>query len=350
MLYDYPTVQSDMDELTNCIGDDLSVLDGKTVLVTGANGMLARYLVYLLMYWNESRSGSIRVLALVRSGRRGEESFGAFAGSPFFRLVVQDVCDPIEMGEQVDFAIHAASSASPKYIKADPVGIIRANVEGTRNVLELARRNPECRVLFTSTREVYGEVSGRDLIRETDMGVLDPLDSRSCYPESKRMGEQLCRAYAAQYGVNFVVARIAHAYGPGMSVDGDGRVMADFVSDAVFGRDIVMNSDGSAVRAFLYITDAVAALLHILVAGKTGEAYNVANETEPVTVRDLAEVVARAAGRGCRVVCRPVTDRSAYVAWRRVGLDTSRLEDLGWEPRVDLDMGVRRTLACLQEG
>lgn len=349
MLYDQPTVRLDMDEMVRACEGDLRALDGKTVLVTGANGMLARYLVYLLMRWNESRGGSIRVLALVRNRRRGGESFGGFAGSAPFRLVVQDACDPIDVGERVDYAVHAASSASPKSIKTDPVGIIKANVEGTGSVLELARRNPGCRVLFTSTREVYGAVSGRDLIGEGDMGALDPLDPRSCYPESKRMGEQLCRAYAVQHGVDFLVARIAHAYGPGISIDGDGRVMADFLADASAGRDIAMNSDGSAVRAFLYITDAVAALLRILVAGRAGEAYNVANEAQPVTVRELAEEVALAAGRGSRVVCRPAADRSAYVAWRRVGLDTSKLEALGWMPNVSLSIGIQRTLNSIEE-
>ena len=161
------------------------------------------------------------------------------------RLLVQDVCEPVALDEPIHFIVHAASQASPKYYGTDPVGTLSANVLGTYHLLNLAATHRVEAFLFFSSGEVYGQVAPERIpIRETDYGYLDPTDVRSCYGESKRMGETMCVAWAHQFGVPAKIVRPFHTYGPGMRLD-DGRVFADFVADIVHDRDIVLKSDGA---------------------------------------------------------------------------------------------------------
>ncbi|MEH7495821.1 NAD-dependent epimerase/dehydratase family protein, partial [Neobacillus niacini] len=322
----------------------------KTVLITGANGMLAYYFTCVLMHLNIFNNYNIKVIALVRNVDKAKDKFSQFLNNENFKLLPQDVCQPINLSEPVHYILHAAGAASPKFIKNDPVGIINANTIGTLNVMELARHNPVENVLFTSTREIYGKTERIQFITENDMGVLDPLDSRSCYPESKRLAEQLCKSYYLQYGVPFTTVRIAHSYGPGMEINEDGRVMSDFISDVVNNRNIVMKSDGIAERAFCYISDAVVAMLVVMLKGEIGEAYNVANETEPFAIRTVAKkLVDLFPEKGIEVILQESADQSGYCKYDRVGLDTKKVEALGWKPIVGLNIGLKRTVLSFME-
>lgn len=349
-LYETDVVQKDMQQIIDDSNIAFHKLAGKCVLITGANGMLAYYCACVLMYLNEKKDMNIKVYALVRNKQRGKARFGCFEGNPHFQMLVQDVCEPINIEGQLDYIIHAAGSASPRYIKEAPLSIIEANVKGTDNVCRLAVEKNVSNLLFTSTREVYGKVEGVEYIKESDMGVLDPMDSRSCYPESKRMAEQILRSYQVQHGLNFTNTRIAHSYGPGMEIENDGRVMSDFMSDVIHGRDIVLKSAGKAERAFCYITDAVRGMFYVLLNGSIGESYNIANETEPMIIRDTAMLMTEIfPEKGITVKFEIAEDNSGYCNYTRVGLETAKLEDMGWEPDVCLEDGVMRTVASFMQ-
>lgn len=321
-------------------------LDGQTVLVTGAAGMLASYVTWLLLRLHEYAGIDVSVVALCRNSQKAERYFGSYAGKPYFRMLTQDVCDAITYDGAVDYIFHLAGNASPHFINTDPVGIMKGNLLGTMNVLELAREKRTAKVLFASTREVYGANEHADKLDECSYGVLDPLDARSCYPESKRAAETLLKSYRLQYGVDFNTIRIAHAYGPTMTLENDGRVMADLVGDVVAGRDIVLKSNGEAIRAFLYVTDAVLGMFTVLFRGKAGEAYNLANETEPVSIRELAQRLAASRNdKTIRVVVNE-GDQKGYCAYRRTALDTTAIAQLGWRPQVSLGEGIRRVFLC----
>ena len=317
-------------------------LDGKTVLVTGATGMLASYVTWLLLHLHEREGIHVSVVALCRNRQKAEQFFGSYIGEPYFHLLIQDVCEPIAYEGKVDYIFHLAGNASPHFINTDPVGIMKGNLLGTMNVLELAREKRTAKVLFASTREVYGANEHANKLDECSYGVLDPLDARSCYPESKRAAETLLKSYRLQYGVDFNTIRIAHTYGPTMTLENDGRVMADLVGDVVAGRDIVLKSNGEAIRAFLYVTDAVLGMFTVLFRGKAGEAYNLANETEPVSIRELAQRLAASRNdKTIRVVVNE-GDQKGYCAYRRTALDTTAIAQLGWKPQVSLEEGIRR--------
>ncbi len=344
-LYDKAVVKEDMKDIVSREYIPFEMLKGKSVLVTGATGMLAYYFTLALMHLNIEKDYDIRVIALVRNKKKAEAKFSGFLSDSRFRILAQDVCEKINIDGDVDYIFHAAGAASPYFIKNDPTGIIAANTEGTVNVLELAKEKKVTNIIYPSTREIYGKVEGVEFIKETDMGVFDPLDSRSCYPESKRIAETILKSYNVQFGVPFTVLRIAHSFGPGMIIESDGRVMADFISDAVNSRNIVLKSEGLAERAFCYVTDAVAAIFTAMLKGECGEAYNLANETEPTAIRDVAQMLSDLfPERNIKVVFEISGDSSGYCNYTRVGLDTSKLEALGWKPQVKLIDGLRNTV------
>jgi nucleoside-diphosphate-sugar epimerase len=286
------------------------------------------------------------VVGLVRSGERGARRFAAHAGRSDLRLVEHDVSRPLALDEPVDFVVHAASQASPRYYGSDPVGTLLPNVLGTQWLLELARERGARGFLFFSSGEVYGEVpADRIPTGEGDYGYVDPTAVRSCYAESKRMGETMCASWAHQHGVRATIVRPFHTYGPGMALD-DGRVYADFVADVVARRDIRMRSDGLATRAFCYLADATAGFFTVLLRGEAGVAYNVGNEGAEVSIRDLAQLVAGLfPERGLQVVFdAPPAGGYLKSPLTRNCPDTTRVRALGWSASTPLDAGFRRTV------
>ena len=213
---------------------DWDLFSDSTVLISGANGFLPAYMVETLLYLNSKYRKNIKVLALVRNAEKAFEKFKHHKDRSDLEFLVQDVCTPIRSElTKIDYIIHAASQASPKYYGKDPIGTINANTIGTTNLLALAKEKSVKGFLFFSSGEVYGQVKDDQIpTKETDYGYLDPTNIRSCYGESKRMGENICISWFHQYGVPVKIIRPFHTYGPGMDL-ADGRVFADFVADIV---------------------------------------------------------------------------------------------------------------------
>ena len=335
---------NDITDLINTT-DYGNTFDEKTILVTGANGLIAKYLTLYLLMYNKLKNTNIKVLALVRNKNKLTD-FEDFLEDDHLEFLYQDVCDPINYPKDVDYIFHAASNASAYAIRTDPIGIIKANVLGTINVLEFAKEKNIQKIVFPSTREIYGKVEGLTTIKETDMGTLDPLDSRNCYPESKRMAEAIFKSYSIQYGIPFNILRIAHTYGPTMPLASDGRVMADFLNFAVNNEDIVLNSDGTAVRAFCYITDTIKGILTVFKNGSINEVYNLSNTTEPLMIRDLALEIVNLSGKNINLKFKDpsLEELKGYTSYKMVDMDNSKLEQLGWQPEVELKDGLARTL------
>jgi UDP-glucuronate decarboxylase len=341
----HPIVEED---LGNILKADLpwQQFDGKTVLVTGANGFLPAYLIETLLYRNEQREAvKTRVLGLVRNEDKARRRFAHYAGRTDIEFIIQDVAAPLELTRPVDIIIHAASQASPKYYGADPVGTLSANVFGTNHLLCLAQMLKVERFLFFSSGEVYGQVNDAQIpTSEDDYGLVDPTQVRSCYAESKRMGENMCVSWHHQYGIPTVIVRPFHTYGPGMALD-DGRVYADFVADILAGRDIIMKSDGSARRAFCYLADATAGFFTVLLKGQSGQAYNIGNAQGEAGILELAQrLMALFPEKGLKVISQAVAPDYLQSRISRNCPDITKVKHLGWEPATTIEQGFLRTI------
>lgn len=346
--YSHPIVQQDLNEICRM---PLSEFGNSTILITGANGQIATYIIYSLMYQVLNQDLNIHVIALSRNKEKAMILFQDFLSNEHFTLLTQDVCSPIIYSGKIDYIFHLAGNASPYYIIHDPVGIMKSNLLGTINILELAREKDVKKVLFASTREVYGENKTEDSLSEKSFGNIDCMDNRSCYPESKRAAETLCKSYYLQFGVNFNVARIAHTYGSGMKLENDGRVMADLLACAINGKNIILKSKGDALRAFCYINDTICGLFKIMLKGRESEAYNLANETEEISILRLAElIISIVPHKNLQVEFQiPKEQQNAYCNYKRVKMDTRKLEGLGWKPIVPLKEGILRTIKSFEK-
>jgi UDP-glucuronate decarboxylase len=325
--------------------DDWARFKDKTILISGANGFLPAYLVETFLALGESSNTS--VIALVRNKQKAEARFPHLLNNPRLRIVVQDVSVGFDMDDRIDFIIHAASQASPKYYGIDPVGTLNANVLGTINLIKLAQKNKVESFLFFSSGEVYGQVKAEEIpIKESTFGYLDCANVRACYGESKRMGENICVSYHMQYGVNAKIIRPFHTYGPGMALD-DGRVFADLVANIVNRQDIILKSDGSAIRPFCYLADAILGFLTVMLKGENGQAYNVGNPGEEHSILELANIlVGLYPDLGLKVVMNnPITDPN-YIKSPilRNSPNIDKIKQLGWQPKVTVQEGFKRTI------
>lgn len=324
------------------------MLRSKTILITGGSGFLAAYLVKALLTIGKMHQLNLKVICLARSLRSVESRLSSCLKDRDLTVILHDISQPLPNNfPRADFIIHAASQASPKYYGVDPVGTLLANSSGTAFLLEYAVRSQAERFLFFSSGEVYGvPLNTNQLISEQDYGYLDPMNVRSCYAESKRVGETMCVAWGQQHGLHASVVRPFHAYGPGMALD-DGRVFADFVADVVAKRDIVLKSDGLALRPFCYIADATIGFLTVLLKGGKAEAYNIANPEAEISIGDLAVLVANLfPERGVGVRIEISTSSNSYLKSpiSRSCPSIEKIKSLGWTPTISLKDGFRQTI------
>ena len=340
------------EDIERIIAEDLpwSKLAGKTVLVTGASGMIPSYVVYTMLGLNDALHLGIQVLALVRNEAKARKIFGAILERDDIHLIAQDVTVPLTVAGPVDYIFHGASAARPSEHKAAPTATIRANLVGTFNLLDLAvEKNANAFVLMSSS-EVYGKVEDTlSGITESDYGYLDCLNPRSCYSEGKRAAETICASFAAQYGIDCKTPRFAHVYGPGMGLT-DGRVQADFAANVYHNEDIVMKSDGSSQRAYTYVSDAVSGIFYILFKGND-MAYNVADSGNVISIRQLAEAfIASRPDKQLKLVIE-IDNKNAgmFNPAKFIGLDNSKLTALGWKPCIGIEEGTRRMITYLEQ-
>jgi len=317
------------------------------VFITGGNGLLASYLVRVLLFANNVLDLNLQVTCLVRSKKSDLSRLKPWINSSSLHLVYGDVVNyNYEQMAAQSIVVHAASGASPKLYQVDPVGIILPNSIGTAKLCQQSSEWDSKRFLYFSTGEVYG-INNNSSFTENDYGYLDPSTLRSCYAESKRCGESTCVAYANQFNLHTTIARIFHTYGPQMRLD-DGRVFADFISDSLSNDFIKLTSKGDALRCFCYIADATVGFLHLIVFGESGQSYNLANPKAEISIRDLGLLISNLTHPPLPLVYNTETiDQSKYLASKvpKSLPSIAKINAIGWYPTTSLQDGFSRTRA-----
>jgi UDP-glucuronate decarboxylase len=349
-------VASDLDSMCNRLSSEFGRMAGKRALIVGGGGFLGHYLVQSIVHYNRTAAQPIDLVVFDSWARGVPAWLDALRGTPHLTLETHDVTHPVpdSLGS-VQFIIHAASIASPKFYRLHPIETMDANVNGLRNLLEytLRQRSAERPVegfLFYSTSEIYGDPQPEFIpTPETYRGYVSCTGPRACYDESKRYGETLCVNFAQQYGLPITIARPFNNYGPGLKIT-DARVLPDFARDVFAGRDIVMYSDGSPTRTFCYITDAIVGYFKVLMNGRPGEAYNIGTETPEMSMKELADRIVSLShklfGYAGKVVLQ-TSDDAAYLTDnpnRRCPIITKARTELGYDPVVGVDEGLERAL------
>lgn len=320
----------------------------KTILVTGATGRLGMYIIEAMIKADIDWNLNLNIIALARSEKKMDQIFGEDLKLPNIGVLIQDITEPISWNENVDYIFHTAGPASPADFTRTPVDTLWAHVQGTRNVLELAKEK-HAMVFYVSTVETYGEWKNDRGIQEEDMGPMHCDQARACYPEAKRLCETMLATYEAQYGLKYMGVRLCHTFGPGIALD-DGRAFAEFLSDVLNGKDIILQSEGSAIRTYTYVADAVGAMLVAITKGKD-RYYNIANLNNLISVKDLAELIASLdPAKKVRVqYAKNVENGLSYLPFKLGIMDVSRIEQLGWKPQVGLTEAFRYTLMSFMQ-
>lgn len=313
-------------------------LEGKNILVTGSCGLIGSAVVDFLM----ENTHNCHIYAMARNQTKAERRFAQYLDSPLFHILEGDVNIPIK-GELIfHYIVNAASNANPNAYALDPVGTMWTNINGTKNLLDYGKKHGLERFLYVSSGEVYGN-GDVDNWKESDSGYVDCMTLRSCYPTSKRAAETLCVAYSHQYGVEAVVARPCHTYGPHFTAS-DTRAYAQFVRNARNHENIVLKSKGEQYRSWLYAKDCASAILTILLKGQNEQAYNVADEHSCVTIRELAETIAEIGGAQVVLDLPSDVEKQGFSVIKKAIFDTSKLQSLGWKPSYQLRDALVETI------
>ena len=326
-------------------------LADKAVLISGATGMVGSFLIDVIMERNGQEGMNCRVYALGRSEDKARSRFGERCDHPLFSFIPYDINKPFVRDDigKVDFVLHLASNTHPMQYSTDPIGTITTNIIGLQNMLEFACAHGAERFAFASSNEIYGENRGdAELFSEDYCGYIDCNTLRAGYPESKRCGEALCQAYMRQKGIDVCIPRLTRSYGPTMLMS-DTKAISQFIRKGIAGEDIVLKSAGTQYYSYTYVADAVSGLLTVLLRGKSGEAYNIADEASDMQLKDLAALIAQNAGSKVVFEIPDAVEAAGYSKATKARLDGSKLRELGWSPVYDLRSGIRRTMEILRE-
>ncbi len=343
-------VEEDLNTVAEAIKEDAKALEGKTVVITGGSGFLGSYIVATIDLLNRkqfSKPCKVISLDIFITGQSSRTNLVKEIDSEHVKFITHDVRFPIEINEPVDYIISAAGVASPVYYKRFPIETIEGTVFGVKNALELARQKKVKGLLYFSSSEIYGDPDPNSIpTPETYKGNVSSIGERSCYDESKRIGETMCIAYHKVHNVPVRMVRPFNVYGPGMKST-DYRVVPTMLSQGLLGKQLTVHDKGNQTRTFCYITDAIAGFFKVLINGKDGEVYNIGNDGEEINMLALAETIAQGVFNGnVQVKLISYPDNYPQDEPRRRCPDLKKAKrELKYEPKVSLKPGLQR--ACL---
>ena len=316
-----------------------------SIFITGGTGLIGSITAKAFLLANYKFGLNNKITVLVRDLKKAHCIFEGFKDINF---IIGDITEK-PSNCRFDYIIHTASPTTSKYYMTNPVEVMDSNYSGTKNILELAKISDSKSVVCLSSMEVFGVVGQSDKrLTEKELGYIDITNIRSCYSESKRVLELLCKCYFEEYRIPVKVARLAQTFGAGV-LNSENRVFAQFARKAVNGEDIVLHTAGASVGNYCYTRDAIKAIITILADGQNGEAYTVVNEKSTMTIKEMAKLVADnfSGGKSKVVFDIPEGNKYGYAPETKIHLSAQKLKELGWEPEVDITEMYSRMIPYL---
>lgn len=323
-------------------------LKNKSILITGATGLIGTFMIDVLMYRNITYNDSITIYAVGRNKEKALARFKEYFASRFFVFIRQDIQSPLELDVPVDYIIHGASNAHPIAYATEPINTILTCVLGTKSILDFASIHHVKRTLFLSTCEVYGVNRGDvESFKEDYCGYIDCNTLRACYSEGKRTAETLCQAYIKEKNIDIVIARCCRFFGPTM-MDNDSKVIAQFIRNAVDNENITLKSKGDQQYSYCYVADICSALLLLLLRGNNGDAYNISDNNCSLSLLQIATIISEYIGKKIIFDTPSLVESAGYSKATKALLDSSKLQGLGWKPKYSIKEGIIRTVEILR--
>lgn len=352
-IYNNELYLEDIKRVSNDV--NFTKFKNKSILITGASGLICSFLVDVLMYRNEKFNDNIKIYMLCRNKDKLKERFNYYEMEELSAkndcnliYIIQDVCNEFNFDIDFNFIIHAASNTHPRQYAMDPVGTITTNIIGMNNILKYSTKHKPERIFMMSSVEIYGENRGDiDLFDESYLGYIDCNTARAGYPESKRLCESLCQSYISQYDLDIVIGRLSRVYGPTMLKD-DSKALAQFIKNALNNEDIVLKSEGNQLFSYTYMVDAVLAMLYILNYGGVGEAYNIADKGSNVQLKELASILANYNNKEVVFDIPDENEKKGYSTATKAIMTSDKINSIGWKPYYNIVDGLKRTLDIMK--
>lgn len=326
----------------------LEKLYNSSVLIAGGSGLIGSFMADMLLYANKHMNANITVYAMDLSAERLAARYEGI-NTDKLHFVEHNVNELPDFDFSVDYIIHAASPAFPAAFNSNPVGTVMSNILGTKYLLDYGKDHGTKRMLYISSGEVYGQGDlSLESFEESYAGYVDSTSARSCYPNGKRTAETLCVSYTKQFGIDTVIVRPSHTYGPTVT-KADNRANAQFVNKGLAGEDIVLNSAGNQMRSYTYLADSASAILSVLTSGESGNAYNIANSNSRTTIAGFAKEVAAQTGTKVIFADPDEVAKAEMTPIAKQVLSSKKLEGLGWKGQFTVEEGIRHTLNIMRE-
>lgn len=343
-------LKEDIEDIINSGTLDLMNSD-RVILVTGATGLIGSQIVKTLLCWKQKVNRNVKVIAMIRNMDKAKAVFSDLLKDEDLELCIGDINHSIKIDRTIDYIIHGASATNSRFFVENPVETIYTALNGTKNILELAREKQVKKVVYLSSLEVYGVPQISDAyIKEDEYGYIDPIQVRSSYSEGKRMAECVCVSYAKEYGVPVTIARLSQTFGAGVDYH-DGRVFAEFARCAIENRNVVLHTQGNTIRTYCYTTDAIKAIFTVMFKGAVGEAYNVTNMETAISIKEMAEMVCGLnPEKNIKVIVDIPKDIASfgYNPEMVVRLDSSKIQELGWRAEFDIKQMFKRLIESMR--
>ena len=332
---------SEIEAFSNSLS--LDFLNNSKILISGGTGLIGSYLIDSILARNNL---NVDICCLALNLEEAKSRFRIHQNDKRLRFYECDLTKTLNLDEQFDYILHLASFSDAHNYARFPVETMIMNIGGAKNMLDLAKKYGAKKFFYASSSEIYG-TSTEEMV-ETNQGVVNTLDIRSCYNEAKRASETLCISYNAEYSVPCVLGRFCRVYGPSMLIK-DSKALSQFLKNALNGEDTVLKSKGNQLLSYIYVADAVNGILHLLKNGEESNAYNISNASEILTLREIAEITASIGNKKVIFDLPSDIEKTGYSRVQNAILPTQKLEKLGWKPTVNMTEGIKRTFSVLKK-